>query len=69
MSLQNVVERVRQDCHKVLAERRLSQQEFAEKHGLSYSWLNKFLKGRDTDYRIGSVEDLRLAVQQEKRAS
>jgi hypothetical protein len=51
----------------------LSQQEFAEKHNLSYSWLNKFLTAeeanRDTDFRVGSVEALRVAVQQEKRAS
>jgi hypothetical protein len=73
MSLQILVTKVRQDCRKVLAERRLSQQEFAEKHKLSYSWLNKFLTAeeasRDTDFRIGSVEALRIAVQAERRAS
>lgn len=69
MSLQSIVSKVRQDCRKVLAERRISQQEFAEKYNLSYSWLNKFLQERDTDYRVGSVENLRKAVQDEKRAS
>lgn len=69
MSLQSIVSRVREDCKKVLLNRRMSQQEFAEKHNLSYSWLNKFLNEKDTDYRVGSVEDLRVAVQQEKRTS
>lgn len=69
MSLQSLVSKVREDCRKVLAAQRLSQQEFAEKHQLSYSWLNKFLNEKDTDYRVGSIEDLRLAVQKEKRAS
>lgn len=68
MSLQSIVGKIRDDCRKVLAERRLSQQEFADKYELSYSWLNKFLNEKDTDYRVGSIEELRLAVQQEKRA-
>lgn len=71
MSLQNVVDKVRKDCEKVLAEHRLSQQEFAEKHGLSYSWLNKVLNGEleDLNPRVKSVDRLRDAITAEKRAS
>lgn len=69
MSLQSIVSKVRQDCQKVLETRRLSQQEFAEKHEISYSWLNKFLKDKGTDYRVGSIDKVRIAVQSEKRAS
>lgn len=68
MSLQSLVSKIRQDCKSVLASRRLSQQDFATKHDLSYSWLNKFLNEKDTDYRVGSVEGLRVAIQKEKRA-
>lgn len=69
MSLHTIVDRVRSDCLKVLSQRGLTQQEFADRHDLSHSWLNKFLKAKETDYRVGSVESLRVAVQQEKRAS
>jgi transcriptional regulator with XRE-family HTH domain len=69
MSLQTIVDRVRADCLKVLSQRGLSQQDFADRYDISSSWLNKFLRAKKTDYRVGSVEHLRLAVQQEKRAS
>lgn len=69
MSLQTMVERVRSDCLKVLSARHLTQQAFADRHDISHSWLNKFLKAKETDYRVGSVEHLRVAVQKEKRAS
>lgn len=67
MSLQILVSKVRQDCLNVLSSRRLSQQQFAERYELSYSWLNKFLNEKDTDYRVGSVEQLRVAVQKASR--
>ena len=67
MTLQSAVKQVRQDCLDVLSSRRLSQQEFAERYELSYSWLNKFLNEKDTDYRIGSIEQLRVAVQKAAR--
>lgn len=69
MSLQTIVDRVRADCLKVLSRRGLTQQEFADRYDISHSWLNKFLKAKETDWRIGSVEHLRVAVQHEKRAS
>lgn len=67
MSLQSMVTKVREDCRNVLATRRLSQQEFADRYDLSYSWLNKFLQEKGTDYRVGSVEQLRVAVQKATR--
>jgi transcriptional regulator with XRE-family HTH domain len=67
MSLQSAVQQVRKDCLNVLSTRRLSQQEFAERYELSYSWLNKFLNEKDTDSRVGSIERLRLAVQKAAR--
>lgn len=67
MSLQILVAKVRKDCLDVLSTRRLSQQDFAERYELSYSWLNKFLNEKETDYRVGSVEQLRLAVQKAAR--
>lgn len=69
MSLQNVVRKVREDCLKILATRRLSQQEFSQKHGLSHSWVNKFLNNEEANPRVQSVERLREAVAEEKRAS
>lgn len=71
MSLQSIVEKVRSDCRKVLAARRLSQQEFAEKHDLSYSWVNKFLSGEleELNPRVKSIDRLRDAITKEKRAS
>ena len=69
MSLQNAVQKIREDCLRILAVRRLSQQEFSEKHGLSHSWVNKFLNNEEANPRVQSVERLREAVADEQRAS
>jgi transcriptional regulator with XRE-family HTH domain len=65
MDLQNV----RDSVEKTLAKRRLSQVEFAEKHSLSHSWLNKFLRGELDNPRFKSLERLTAAVEAERRTS
>jgi transcriptional regulator with XRE-family HTH domain len=65
MNLHNV----RVACLLTLEDRRLSQQEFADKHALSHSWLNKFLRGKTENPRVKSVSKLEKAIEAEKRAS
>jgi transcriptional regulator with XRE-family HTH domain len=55
---------VRTNVRKTLEAKGLSQEAFAVKHGLSYSWLNKFLCGKH-DPRNQSLEDLQKALDAE----
>ena len=61
MNLQSL----KQDLAAVLKQRDLSQVEFAEKHGLSYSWINKLLNGAAKNPRLNSINDLQKAIQKE----
>lgn len=62
MNLHNV----RDDLREVLQARGLSQVEFAEIHGLSYSWINKFLSGAADNPRFNSLIDLQAAIEKER---
>jgi transcriptional regulator with XRE-family HTH domain len=62
MNLHNV----RKDLRDVLHESRLSQFEFAERHRLSYSWINKFLNGIADNPRLNSLNDLQAAIEKER---
>lgn len=62
MNLHNV----QKDLADVLAKRGLSQVEFAKIHGLSYSWINKFLNGVADNPRLNSLNDLQAAIQKER---
>ena len=62
MNLHNVQKELRD----VLHERRLSQFEFAQIHGLSYSWINKFLNGVADNPRLNTINDLQAAIEKER---
>lgn len=49
-----------------LHARKLSQVEFAAKHGLSYSWINKFLMGHADNPRLSSLSQLEAAIEAER---
>lgn len=55
---------MRESVRKTLKARGLSQKEFAEKYGISDSWLNKFLCGVHNP-RYDSLEKLQNAVDKE----
>jgi transcriptional regulator with XRE-family HTH domain len=57
---------LRQDLESVLKQRELSQIEFAERHGLSYSWINKLLNGVADNPRLNSINDLQAAIAKER---
>lgn len=57
---------IRKDLEQVLKRRGLSQVEFAERHGLSYSWINKFLNAHADNPTINSLSDLQLAINKER---
>lgn len=65
VNLQNV----RQELSELLATRGLSQFDFAVKHGLSYSQVNKFLNGHVDNPRLSTIEDLQRAMEREGKAS
>lgn len=50
----------------MLKQRGLSQVRFAEKHGLSYSWINKFLNDVADNPRLNTLNDLQAAIEKEK---
>ena len=62
MNLHNVQSELRE----VLKERGLSQIEFAQIHGLSYSWINKFLNGVAVNPRLNTLTDLQYAIEKER---
>lgn len=62
MNLHNVQKELRE----VLKDRGLSQVEFAKIHGLSYSWINKFLNDIADNPRLNSLNDLQAAIQKER---
>jgi transcriptional regulator with XRE-family HTH domain len=62
MNLHNV----QNDLRQVLKERGLSQLEFAQAHGLSYSWINKFLSGVADNPRLNTLTDLQTAIEKER---
>lgn len=62
MNLHNVQKELRE----VLQARGLSQVEFAQIHGLSYSWINKFLSGVADNPRLNSLNDLQAAIEKER---
>lgn len=57
---------VKKDLADLLADARISQVDFAAKHGLSYSWLNKFLNAKDPNPRVNSLEELTAAMEAER---
>ncbi len=60
---------IREELDEVLARRRLSQVEFAEIHGLSYSWINKFLNGKADNPTVNSLNELQAAIDKERAAA
>jgi len=62
MNLQSL----KQDLEAVLKQRELSQVEFADRHGLSYSWINKFLNDVADNPRLNSLNDLQAAIEKER---
>ena len=62
MNLHNVQKELRD----VLHERGLSQYEFAQIHGLSYSWINKFLNGIADNPRLNTLNELQAAIEKER---
>ena len=57
---------VRDELRQVLRDRGLSQVEFAENHGLSYSWINKFLNDVADNPRLNTLNELQAAIEKEK---
>lgn len=64
MNLQSI----KQDLEAVLKQGELSQIEFADKYGLSYSWINKFLNDVADNPRLNTLNDLQEAIEKERRA-
>lgn len=62
MNLHNV----KKELLEVLKARGLSQVEFAQIHGLSYSWINKFLNDVADNPRLNSLNDLQAAIEKER---
>jgi transcriptional regulator with XRE-family HTH domain len=62
MNLQDI----REDLDRVLKRRGLSQIAFAEKHGLSYSWINKFLNDVADNPRLNTLNELLAAIEKER---
>lgn len=60
------VHNVKKELAELLAAARISQVDFAAKHGLSYSWVNKFLNAENPNPRINSLEDLLAAMAAER---
>ena len=58
MNLQNLRSRL----SKALELSGESQYGFAEKHGISYSYLNKFLKGWMTNPRLSTLNDFERVI-------
>lgn len=58
---------VRSNVKAVLAKHGVSQDEFARRHGLSSSWLNKFLRAELNNPRYLSLKRLEDAVSAERR--
>lgn len=56
---------VRSAVKKTLKSRRLTQVQFAQKHDLSYSWLNKFLREEADNPCIDSLARLQKALDRE----
>ena len=61
MDLHNVRTAVR----SALKEGNMTQEAFARKHNLSYSWLNKFLREESDNPRFRSLERLEKAIERE----
>lgn len=59
---------IKQDLEAVLKQGELSQIEFADKYGLSYSWINKFLNDVADNPRLNTLNDLQAAIEKERRA-
>lgn len=60
---------VKQDLIKVLKASELSQIEFADKYGLSYSWINKFLNDVADNPRLNTLNELIAAIEKEQAAA
>jgi len=56
---------VRESFHKVLKEREMSIQAFAEKHEIPSSWLYKFGQGKMPNPRYRRLEHLQKAIEME----
>jgi hypothetical protein len=64
MNLHNV----RKDLTDTLRQTGQSQYDFAVKHNLSYSWINKFLNEVADNPRMNSITALEEAIQAERQA-
>lgn len=62
MNLQNI----RDQLSAALIQSGQTQIQFATKHGLSYSWINKFLNGQADNPEFASLERLRAAIEAEE---
>ena len=60
---------VRESLKQVLVDRRLSQQAFAKKHGISQSWLNGFVLGDLDNPRYNTLKKLEAALRAESEAA
>lgn len=65
MTLQSVQKRLRD----VLESRQMTQYDFARKHDLSYSWVNKLCNGHVTNPEMKSLDRLVDALDAETGAS
>lgn len=61
------IHNVRRELLAVLADRDLTQVDFANKYGLSYSWINKFINEQADNPRYSSLEALQKAIEKEQR--
>lgn len=59
---------VRESFHKVLKERDMSIQAFADKHEIPSSWLYKFGQGKMPNPRYRRLERLQRAIESESAA-
>lgn len=63
------IQAIRARARDILHAHDLTQEGFARKHGLSYTWLTKFLQGRMVNPRYQTLERLQLALDAESRDS
>lgn len=59
---------VRGQLAETLTSRQMTQDAFARKHDLSYSWLNKFLLGKVKNPRWHSLQRIQKALDAEGKA-
>ncbi len=53
---------MRSELEKALTRRGMTQVEFAQRYGLSHSWVNKYLNRKITNSRLDTAQRLQDAI-------